>query len=290
MNYDSDNKIWRVGGPLLTFFGIRFMVESMFFIWIWYEQFKEFNLTAAFNGITYIEQLGDTINKYSLAMSGVSMLITIPIMYILMKKDFEYPVNRRRQEKIFNRKKYLKEINMQEIFFPALVGVTATLGISRLITMLPIDGILGDYSQIQLNNSRSSFLMQLLILGVLAPVVEELLFRGLIFKRLKIYYEVTICAYISSIIFAVAHFNLIQGLYAFVIGIILCFVYEKHKNIIVPIIMHMAANIIAVIVSVNPISKFIDERWYLRIPVGLVFSVAFGIFVMKIYSTKKEDE
>lgn len=290
MNYRSDSKIWRVGCPLFAYFFIRLIVEILFFIWLWYRQFNEINLSAAFNGLQYVEQLGRNIDRYSLKMAGAAMLITIPVMYFMIKKDYEYPVNRRTKERKFNLKKYVTVADGSRLVLPALTGVAAASGLGRLITMLPIDGILGNYSQIQVNNSRNPVIWQLLILGIISPVVEELLFRGLVFERLKVYYDVTIAAYIGSIIFAVAHFNLVQGLYGFVMGILFCFAYGKYKSITVPIVMHMAANITAVLMSSNPFSGFVDRHWFIRLPVALAFIVLFGIFLSKMYKNKDIDK
>ena len=39
MNYERDNKIWRVLGPLFAFLGIRFLVETVFYVVLWYIKF-----------------------------------------------------------------------------------------------------------------------------------------------------------------------------------------------------------------------------------------------------------
>lgn len=290
MNYDSDNKIWRVGGPLFVYFGIRLLVESLFYIGIWYMQFKEFNISAAFNGIQYVEQFGVNMQKSSLMISGVAMLITIPIMIYLMKKDYEYPVNIRKKEHTFSFKEYGKGIDIKDMKLPAAAGIMGALGVSRLILSLPIDGILGDYSQVQQTYEKSGLFVQTTVLCILSPVVEELIFRGLAYKRLKTYYDVTIAAYISGLMFGISHFNLVQGLYGFIMGIIFTFVYERYKNIVVPIVMHMAANMASVFTSINPVSQFIDKYWFIRIPVAVAETVLFGMLVLKIYREKKDND
>lgn len=290
MDYKSDSKIWRVGCPLFAYFFIRLIVEAGFYTWLWYKQFKEINLTASLNGIGYVEEFGNNIDRYALIMAGVAMLITIPVMYFMIKKDYEYPVNRRTKERKFYLKKYIRVTEYNKLILPILAGVAAASGFGRLIMMLPIDGILGDYSQIQVNNSQNPVMLQLLILGIISPVVEELLFRGLVYNRLKNYYDETIAAYIGSIIFAVAHLNLVQGLYGFVMGIIFCFIYEKYKNIVIPMVMHMMANITAVLMSVNPISKFVDAHWFIRLPVAVIFMCILGILILKIYRDKNVEE
>lgn len=290
MNYDRDNKIWRVLGPLFAFLGIRFLIETLFYVVLWHIEFKEINISAAFNGVLYVKDFGEKVISYTLIMTALALIISIPIMYLLMKKDYEYPVNPRKKEKDFSLKNYFAKITVKSMNYPIILGIAASLGIGRFITMLPLDGILGSYKEVQKNMMNNSFIIQLVVLGILTPVLEELLFRGIIFKRLKTYYEVTIAAYIASIIFGIAHFNLIQGLYAFILGIVLAYLYEKSGNIVTAIIMHSAANITAVLMGLNPISKFIDKYILIRIVVSIVMIAVFIKVFMKIYEKNNQEE
>ena len=283
MNYSMDNKIWRVGGPLFAYLAINFAVQLAFSIGIFYMQFNEWNINAAFNGLLYAQELGEKQQLYSVAMSGVSALIAFPVFAVMLKKDYEYPVNRRRKERSFDLKRHFKGFDRTYVPMLALAGVFATIGLSRLMLMLPFDGILGDYSEVKAGYEAGSVWLQFLVLGILTPIVEEMLFRGLVYNRLKTYYEVSIAAYISALIFGIAHFNLIQGLYAFVMGIIFNLVYEKCRSIYAPVIMHVVANLTAVLTSVNPVSEWIEEHAWIRLPIALVWTAVFGLCVMSIY-------
>ena len=148
MNYENDSKIWRIFGPLFTFFGVRLLVETIFYVVLWNIKFKKFKVSAAFNGILYVEEYGEYVASYTLLMSCISLLICIPIMYLIMKKDYEYPVNPKRKEREFSLKASLKSVDVKTFNYPILLGVTAALGIGRFITMLPIDNILGSYKEI----------------------------------------------------------------------------------------------------------------------------------------------
>ncbi|MBQ9699000.1 MAG: CPBP family intramembrane metalloprotease [Lachnospiraceae bacterium] len=290
MNYNTESKIWRVGGPLFVYLGIRYGVQLIYNLWIFYTEFNQWNIDAALNGLVYAENVVNTGKSYALEMCGVAAVLTIPVLLYLMKKDYEYPINPRRKEDTFVWKKYVSRVEIK--WMPALIvtGICAAIGLSRLILMLPIDGILGDYSATLEAYGMSSFWIQLVVLGVVTPIVEELLFRGLVYKRLKIYYEASIAAYISAIIFAVAHFNLIQGIYAFIMGIIFAFIHEKYKTVLAPIVVHMAANVMSVLSGINPISQFIDKYWIIRLLIGLLFTSILVMSVMYHYKSRDKDE
>lgn len=282
MNYDRDNKIWRVLGPLFIFLGIRFLVETVFYVILWSKKFKEIDVSAAFNGILYVEEYGKYVLKYTLVMSLVALIISIPIMYLMAKKDYEYPVNPRKKELSFDIKNYFKNIDKKKLNYPILLGFLAPLGIGRFISLLPIDGILGNYKSVQQITNNSPLYLQFVVLGLLTPVLEELLFRGLIYKRLKLYCDVSVAAYISAIIFGFAHFNLIQGLYAFILGIILSYIYERNTSLVDTCIMHSCANISTVLMGINPLSKIIDKYIIVRIIVALFMILLFVMTIMQL--------
>jgi len=80
-----------------------------------------------------------------------------------------------------------------------------------------------------------------------APILEELIFRKIIFgslhKRMNFFFAVLI----SSLLFGVLHLDLQHLLIYFAMGIALAYVYVKTKRIIVPILVHMGMNAIVIV-------------------------------------------
>lgn len=77
---------------------------------------------------------------------------------------------------------------------------------------------------------------------VLAPFLEELIFRRIIFYHLYQKFSFLIAAIISSLIFAILHMDFSHILVYLVMGIVFSFLYVKTNRIIVPIIAHMLMN------------------------------------------------
>lgn len=88
----------------------------------------------------------------------------------------------------------------------------------------------------------------MLTAGIVAPIVEELIFRGLVYRRTKKMTGTIAAAILSAALFGVFHGNWVQAPYAFIIGIVAVFVYEKFKSIVAPIMLHMSANILSVLI------------------------------------------
>lgn len=89
-----------------------------------------------------------------------------------------------------------------------------------------------------------SLMFSLITVAIIVPITEELFFRGLIYGRLRQAMRPMVAILISSIIFGIFHGNVVQGVYAFVIGYILALVYEKTDLLLFSILGHGIINAI----------------------------------------------
>lgn len=85
---------------------------------------------------------------------------------------------------------------------------------------------------------------------IVAPITEELLFRGIILGKLKEYGE-NYAIIIVSIIFGLFHGNLPQTIPTFIVSLFLCQVTLKSNSIVPAISIHMINNAIAQLADVN---------------------------------------
>jgi membrane protease YdiL (CAAX protease family) len=92
----------------------------------------------------------------------------------------------------------------------------------------------------------------LLIVCVLAPIAEELFFRGYLYESLKRRYDLRTGALVNSLLFALIHFYVISFIPIFVLGLLLTYIREKCKTIIAPMIVHLVYNLIAVVIIFYP--------------------------------------
>ncbi|CAA9333042.1 MAG: hypothetical protein AVDCRST_MAG93-6286 [uncultured Chloroflexia bacterium] len=96
--------------------------------------------------------------------------------------------------------------------------------------------------------SWPNFILMLLLAGVAAPIVEETLFRGVLYGWLRIRVPIVLAVVVSAALFAGVHFIPILLPALFVVGIILAVVYEWSQSLWVPILLHSIQNSVAVIV------------------------------------------
>ncbi|MDL2270600.1 CPBP family intramembrane metalloprotease [Methanobrevibacter sp. OttesenSCG-928-I08] len=131
-------------------------------------------------------------------------------------------------------------------------------------------------SDLFLDSLSYSIIPSLKIIGVLsgiissviiAPLFEELLFRGIILQKLNKRLGIIVSILISSILFGIIHD--LGGIFsAFIFGICMCILYIKSNNILVPIFAHALNNLIA-------------EALYLIDPSEMIFT---DIILISIFS------
>lgn len=79
---------------------------------------------------------------------------------------------------------------------------------------------------------------------VLAPIAEEVIFRGCIYRFLKSEMPTTLAMLVSGAFFAVVHGNLMAFVPLMVVGFLLAYIYEKERSILVPICFHAYFNLL----------------------------------------------
>ena len=166
------------------------------------------------------------------------------------------------------------------------MGIFASMGIGKAVTILPIDNILGSYEQVQSSFVSNPLILQIGALAFIGPVTEEIVFRGLVYKRIKGYTDSLKGGIISAALFGIYHFNLVQGIYGFVLGILLVYVYEKYKTIAAPVILHVSANIAALVMNYSNISTAINQNIYLKILFMLIETGALAAVLWRLNSIR----
>lgn len=132
-----------------------------------------------------------------------------------------------------------------------LLGIFVTFLIaSNLLLFLVALLVPGfDSQQAQTNDFTASTVtnprLTLIALVILPPIIEETVFRGFIFPAFAKKWGVIWGAIISSTLFGFAHLQANVGIYTFVMGMLLCFLYVKLKSIIPGIFFHMLNNYLA---------------------------------------------
>ena len=126
--------------------------------------------------------------------------------------------------------------------------------------------------------------LSLIFIIIIAPFIEEILFRGIVQKPLEKYGKLFAIT-ISSILFAIYHGNLIQGIYAFLCGMLLGFVASEY-SIKYSLILHTFNNLISTITENKPFTE-LYKNIHINIPI-MVFATFFVVwYILEKYPVLK---
>jgi membrane protease YdiL (CAAX protease family) len=94
---------------------------------------------------------------------------------------------------------------------------------------------------------------------VAAPVLEEIMFRGIILEGYLKNYKPWTAILVSAFIFGLIHGNLAQGVNAFALGILFGWIYWKTSSILLVILLHFVNNVLAFVSSLYTPLEDIDK-------------------------------
>jgi uncharacterized protein len=155
------------------------------------------------------------------------------------------------------RKEYKTENDLRGAATPASSAAWAVAGVflalmaqsfaASIESMLGID--MGSENTQEIIELIEKFPVVILVSSIIGPILEEIVFRKIIFGSLHKKMNFFFAALVSSVIFALAHFEPEHVLLYSAMGFTFAFLYVKTKRIIVPIIAHVTMNTFVVLLQ-----------------------------------------
>lgn len=87
-------------------------------------------------------------------------------------------------------------------------------------------------------------------LVLLIPIVEEVVFRRILFKELSKEMNIYAGIVLSSFAFFAFHGICFENLYTFFMGVIFSSIYNKHNNFCSTVVLHITFNMVALLISI----------------------------------------
>ena len=237
-NYSIARRIWRILYPPLIFIGIQIVVMAIASFAVgMYAALNAFSGGTGFGDLEHIiEEALSIVVKQSMLILLISNLASIAVFLPIWMKTR-------------NRAEIYKNEN-PAIVCLLIIGLFAGFNVVQMLIFALMDVMkyFPDYEEISGMIVTGPLIVQLISVGFVAPIVEELVFRGILITRMK-WMPVWAAVLVQGFIFGLVHMNVFQGLYAFVAGILLGIVFIKFRSIIVVIAGHVAYNIVSILLS-----------------------------------------
>ncbi|WP_461881134.1 HAD hydrolase-like protein [Fusicatenibacter sp.] len=211
-------KLWRLLKPLLTY--ELFLIGATVLLAL---------ILMTFTTGGYLEE---RMHATSVLASAIGSLAAIPILFKQYKKDdgmFPEPEKR-----------------WSAAEAAACVLLVMTFG-HLLNTVMNVTGFTRIFSGYQNMASKiyegQNPLLLILSVGVLSAAAEEIVFRGMIYRRAKDFWGTGWGIAASCLLFGAYHGNMTQFVYATVVSVLLILIYERCGTLLAPVLAHIAENI-----------------------------------------------
>lgn len=118
------------------------------------------------------------------------------------------------------------------------------LGLNLLLALIGLPELFPGFQETAAAQAAVPLEAGILLYGIAAPVSEELLFRGIFYRKAgELFGGWKAAALFSSLLFGAYHGNPVQGIYGFLTGMVLCLVYEKTGRLSAAMLFHGAGNL-----------------------------------------------
>ena len=211
----------------------------------------------------------EMLNKNVVLISGIAAVISIPIFYRMLNKEWmKRPYRLQTLKPVY--KKYI---------YVALVAIGLTVAFNLGVNAFELFRYDVDYARIARGIYSEPLYLQVLVIGFLMPISEELMFRGLIFERISNYGSETVGVILTSLLFGLYHGTMIQLVYAFVFSLLMIFAYKRCGSFMAPMVFHIVSNLSSLAMNqLRPMSS-------MQYSIGIVLFCMIGL--LGLYGLKK---
>ena len=172
------------------------------------------------------------------------MLAKMAAMILAGMAVFSYYLKEKKSREEENDEEKVKSrFNMIDIAVIVIAGAAFSLVLNYLFAITGLMESSANYNQVASEQFSYALLPALLFYGVVSPLIEEEVFRGIVYNSLRRNIGIFPAMLGSALLFGVIHGNIVQMLYGTIMGIVMASLYEKYGKISAPILFHSAANI-----------------------------------------------
>lgn len=208
-------------------------------------------------------------------LSGLLMIVVVYLMFVIRKQKVTKVL-------------YLRKISGGTGISVAMMGFGFNLLLGILINLLP-EAWLESYEEAADTAFTGEFWIIAIMVGIAAPVVEELVFRGLIYTRLKQGMPMVLAAVFSALWFGVMHGHPLWVAYASLLGLVMVWIFERTKSLFASMLFHFGYNLVAVIEMALP-ERTPDWVGFVMLGAGVVFSVIGVYWFLRFPKTEELQE
>lgn len=136
-----------------------------------------------------------------------------------------------------------EKLSIPKVLILVGIALVSSIGLNLLFTAIGLSQVSASFNEVKNAQYSVNFIFGIFLYGIVSPIAEEIIFRGIMYNRLKRIFPSWLAIFLSALLFGIFHWNLVQGLYGFLMGLIIVICYERFKSFWAPLIIHVVANL-----------------------------------------------
>lgn len=195
---------------------------------------------------------------------------------------------------VFKKKKLSKELYLAKFRLVGIVplllmGVGLNIVLNQIFYMIPFpENWIVDYENSVMPMNPDNCVITMIFTVIVAPIVEEVVFRALAYTKLKHAMPTVVAAVLLSVVFGLIHGSLMQMITIPFLGLVLIWVLERTKSLYAAIFYHSVFNANAMWVTLN--AETVSENNLLLLAVGGIAMVVGAVWFWKIPVACRKEE
>lgn len=182
----------------------------------------------------------------------------------------------------------IRLFRVKNILLILMAGLGLQLAIAGLMELiLPHFGDLSEsYNELMEQIETGNPILMFISVVIIAPVSEELTFRGVIMKKTRAVTSFLVANILQAMFFGIAHLNIVQGIYAFLGGLVMGYIAYKYKTIKASLLLHIFFNGLNYVL-ISPSSPLLQ---LLYVGIGVILVAVSLILIGKVCAETQPDE
>lgn len=237
------SQLWRIAAPVLIQWAASFFVNICASTYWLASHMGEFMKASQDEQavMDFTLKMMESMLKYSTIMTTITAVITLPFVCFMFsrdrKKEKEAGAVSGSHAKIWS-------------YWPVIVlGITACIAANNILVLYQAAFPSETYALTSQSLYQAGFVVQILGLGIIAPIAEEMVYRGVMYSRLKETMKRGWAMFYCAMVFGLFHGNSVQLIYGCAVSVAMCYLYDKYGSVKAPIFGHIVLNMTSIILT-----------------------------------------
>ena len=181
------------------------------------------------------ERLTEKLLEHNTLISAMTQAFTIFLLYMIFKNPKTGDSLQKEASIVAFRKKSIVPI--------VIMAFILTVFVSYMLELCVPEAMMQEYLEASAGLTQGPIVLQILSTVILAPIMEEILFRGIVLPRFAKAMPLPLAVITSSLVFGVMHGQLVWIVYATFLGLVMSAIALREKSTKASMLFHMVFNL-----------------------------------------------